>query len=392
MVQLGIDCGCALSILIRWADRAAIAIMTNAKTKLSMFSRLFISYRRADFGGNANLIVGRIREHLALHYGTQGIFLDTEAIPVGIDFEKQIYESISLASAVVVVIGPDWSNEIIRRRGKNDYVLTEIRCALKLGVPLIPLVAEGVSMPSSGILTDEISSFLRLNAQTFGSGPAFGSNMQSLINHVASLEKTSEFRACGFRAVLSDDIPFGVKKVHIGNPSHLSFKSFFNLMSSDRDFQRFLSNLLRETGISSYILEMPPVSSSSQENPAEFAILPTPRMTGLPDREVYKEYFDTPTALSKGVVSFLSLGKDALLIVPVPVDENSDYKDLKSFFNNASPKQQDTVWGELATQVLNHIGERPIWISVAGGGIPWLHFRIDACPKYYRYAPYRNRS
>jgi hypothetical protein len=369
-----------------------IIIMINSKFKLSMFSRLFISYRRADFGGNANLIVGRIREHLSLHYGTQGLFLDTESIPVGIDIEKQIYESISLASAVIVVIGPDWTNEIIRRRGHKDHVIIEIRCAIKLGVPLIPLVAEGVSMPLPSILTDEFSSFLRLNAQTFGSGPAFGSNMQSLINHVASLEKTSEFRASGFRAVLSDDIPFGVKKIYIGNPSLVSFKTFFNLMSTDQDFQRFLSNLLRETGISSYILEMPPVNSSSQDNPFEFAILPTPRMTGLPDREVYKEYFDTPTALSKGVVSFLNLGKDALLVVPVPADENSDYKDLKSFFNNASQKQQNTVWGELGTQVLNHIGERPTWISVAGGGIPWLHFRIDAYPKYYRYAPYRNRS
>jgi len=31
----------------------------------------------------------------------------------------------------------------------------------------------------------------------------------------------------------------------------------------------------------------------------------------------------------------------------------------------------------------------PTWLSTAGGGVAWLHVRLDTRPKYYRYNPYR---
>lgn len=356
-----------------------------------MPSRVFISYRRADFGGHGNLIVDRIREHLAAHYGSQGIFLDTHAIPAGADFEAEISASISIASAVIAVVGPDWCHEIIKRRGQADHVVVELRCALSLGIPIVPLLAEGVTMPSTDVLSSETSSFSRLNALTIGSGAAFTSTMQLLIQRIEAFAEITEFRALGFRASSSDDIRFGVKRFHIGDPGHMSFQKFFNLMMSQVGFQRFLSRLLRESGLSSFILEMPPVRASSLVSPVEFVLLPVPRMTGAPDRDVYKEYFAWPQARSQGVVSFPNLGRDALLVVPAPASESSDYKDLRSFLDNAPLEHQDAVWSELGSQVLKHVGERPIWVSVAGGGIPWLHFRIDERPKYYRYAPYRNR-
>ena len=43
---------------------------------------------------------------------------------------------------------------------------------------------------------------------------------------------------------------------------------------------------------------------------------------------------------------------------------------------------------ELAT-LSGRIQDRPLWLSVAGGGVPWLHVRIDDRPKYYRYDSYR---
>ena len=71
-----------------------------------MFSRVFISYRRADFGNHANLIVDRVREHLESNYGSQALFLDAQFIPAGVDFEAETSSFMSVASAVVV--GPDW--------------------------------------------------------------------------------------------------------------------------------------------------------------------------------------------------------------------------------------------------------------------------------------------
>lgn len=355
-----------------------------------MLARIFVSYRRADFGGHANLIVDRIREHLAAHYGSRGIFVDTHSIPAGADFEAEITASISTASAVIAVIGPNWCDEILKRRGRTDHVVVELKSALSLGVPIVPLLAEGVLMPPPEILAGAISQFSRLNGQSIGSGEAFAVTMQTLIRRVDSLAESVEFRALGFRASISDDIRFGVKKFQVGNPGRMDFRTFFALMSSAGDFQRFLSRLLGEAGVPSFTFEMPPVRTSNLDSPAEFVLLPVPRMTGAPDWEVYQEYFAWPGARSKGVVSFPNLGRDALLVAPVPINQDSDYKDFRSFLDNAPREQQDAVWSELGSQVLRQARDRPIWISVAGGGIPWLHIRIDDRPKYYRYAPYRS--
>lgn len=35
------------------------------------------------------------------------------------------------------------------------------------------------------------------------------------------------------------------------------------------------------------------------------------------------------------------------------------------------------------------LGLKPVWLNTAGGGVPWLHIRLDDQPKYYRYQAYR---
>ena len=61
----------------------------------------------------------------------------------------------------------------------------------------------------------------------------------------------------------------------------------------------------------------------------------------------------------------------------------------RHLFRNAPNAQVDTVWRVIADAVLNRVCENPIWISTAGGGVAWIHFRLDSYPKYYGYAEYR---
>jgi hypothetical protein len=35
------------------------------------------------------------------------------------------------------------------------------------------------------------------------------------------------------------------------------------------------------------------------------------------------------------------------------------------------------------------VSAKPVWLSTAGGGVAWLHVRLDDRPKYYAHAPYR---
>jgi len=40
----------------------------------------------------------------------------------------------------------------------------------------------------------------------------------------------------------------------------------------------------------------------------------------------------------------------------------------------------------------SRIGDRVVWLSTAGAGVPWLHVRLDDRPKYYHYGPYRQTA
>ncbi|MGA8294280.1 MAG: hypothetical protein WB820_17675 [Rhodoplanes sp.] len=44
-----------------------------------MKTKIILSYRRSD----SEVITGRIRDKLASHYGEDGVFMDTESIPLG---------------------------------------------------------------------------------------------------------------------------------------------------------------------------------------------------------------------------------------------------------------------------------------------------------------------
>ena len=54
--------------------------------------RIFISYRRADLGGHADIFVGRIADRLIAHFGESNVFLDIQTIPLGREFGEFIYD------------------------------------------------------------------------------------------------------------------------------------------------------------------------------------------------------------------------------------------------------------------------------------------------------------
>jgi hypothetical protein len=45
---------------------------------------IVISYRRKD----SDAITGRIRDHLARHFGEDAVFMDIDSIPIGEDFRR----------------------------------------------------------------------------------------------------------------------------------------------------------------------------------------------------------------------------------------------------------------------------------------------------------------
>ena len=86
---------------------------------------------------------------------------------------------------------------------------------------------------------------------------------------------------------------------------------------------------------------------------------------------------------------FENLGKDAILVVPSPLGSEPAYSHLAAFIRYAPENQRHLLWRIVGQTVQNEISARPLWVSTAGGGVDWLHVRLDSRPKYYGYAPYK---
>lgn len=143
--------------------------------------KLFISYRRAD----TEPVAGRIFDFLCDRYGAGRVFFDTEAIPGAVDFRKRIHSAISESSSVLAVIGPNWSSrrrrsmfQFFRRRpSKVDFVEVEIEEAIRVRVPVIPILVMGAPMPSAETLAPSIRSIVNLNTLSVRPGRDFHQDM-----------------------------------------------------------------------------------------------------------------------------------------------------------------------------------------------------------------------
>jgi hypothetical protein len=99
---------------------------------------VFISYRRRDTGTAARWLA----ESLALAFGPERVFIDTDSIRIGDDWPKRIDQALEIASVLVVLIGTQWlrlQDEFGRRRLDNpsDWVRREIAHALSRGKRII---------------------------------------------------------------------------------------------------------------------------------------------------------------------------------------------------------------------------------------------------------------
>ena len=112
------------------------------------------------------------------------------------------------------------------------------------------------------------------------------------------------------------------------------------------------------------------------------------------DSSAFAEHFRTDTTPA---VSFTNLGGDALLIVPQPLvqDYQGIYGHCANFMRGASKSQIAGTLRLVAKHFLERVEARDkasVWLSTAGTGIAWLHFRLDDRPKYYLYQPFADET
>lgn len=128
---------------------------------------IVLSYRRADSPGFARAL----RERLVRELGADRVFLDVETIEAGADFREGLRTAVSTAEALVVVIGPEWLGPppaANRLHNDDDAVRLEIATALSAGVPVVPVLVDGATMPDADVLPDDVRALADRNAVVLG--------------------------------------------------------------------------------------------------------------------------------------------------------------------------------------------------------------------------------
>jgi hypothetical protein len=156
--------------------------------------------------------------------------------------------------------------------------------------------------------------------------------------------------------------------------------------TSDR-FRSFFIEILSESPFTAYRWETPPATRLTGNRPFEFVLVDSPQLAHRVDSAVFAEHFSSD---GQGIVTFENLGGDALLVVPSPRGPETAYGHLAAFTREAPSAQVHALWELVGELVRTRIGDRPIWLSTAGGGVAWLHVRLDSRPKYYAYTQYKD--
>lgn len=145
-------------------------------------SSIFLSYRRDDSAETA----GRLFDRLAQQFGRAAIFKDVDSIPPGANFAHYISGVMQGCSVVLAVIGPRWLNATDasgRRRldDPSDFVRIEIETALARGIPVIPVLVQGATMPPSEALPPSLRELALRNAIPARPDPDFHADVARLI-------------------------------------------------------------------------------------------------------------------------------------------------------------------------------------------------------------------
>lgn len=160
------------------------------------------------------------------------------------------------------------------------------------------------------------------------------------------------------------------------------------------------TKLFKDSSYQGFFFETPPVTKlSAATRPFEFVLVDAPDLVtfagGAPDTRAFANQF-VKSPEGALTCAFPSLGKDALLIAPLPLTQEGlsmkSYTHLAAFVRNAPIHQVRDLWSTMTSNLLERLDDKLLWLSTSGMGIKWLHLRLDSRPKYYTFKEYTATS
>ncbi|MBI3143432.1 MAG: hypothetical protein HYZ16_11455 [Bacteroidetes bacterium] len=177
------------------------------------------------------------------------------------------------------------------------------------------------------------------------------------------------------------------QKIQITDEGHyLGFDEVLGLLALSGLFRGFFTSALRNLPFAAFQMEWPPIDVETIGLPFEMVVYQWAMPLGtVANPKAFDEHFEEnePTAI------FINLSGDAILLSPNPMGQGKEYAHLASFLAHAPATAIDDLFMALGELAASNVHEKPLWISTAAAGIPWLHIRLDDKPKYYQWAAYK---
>jgi formylglycine-generating enzyme len=167
--------------------------------------RIFISYRYSDSQSAAALIGERLR----LEFGVDEVFVDFADLPLNKDFARELQRHLVSCSVVLALIGPGWLDATDahgqrRLDDVNDFVRIELELALRMGIPVIPILIDGARFPLVGELPEALRPLYGWRSMQFSMDRLEASmdNLVRIVRNVLEDKKPDEAE------MESEDSPF----------------------------------------------------------------------------------------------------------------------------------------------------------------------------------------
>ncbi|MEM8488079.1 MAG: hypothetical protein AAF564_21190 [Bacteroidota bacterium] len=167
----------------------------------------------------------------------------------------------------------------------------------------------------------------------------------------------------------------------------VSYNRFINSLVGNADFRQCWIDILKAAPFPVFRWETPALQAGNDMQPFECVLINSPGLASVTDRLAFQQHF---AGADEEVVVFSNLGGDATLVVPAPLNGDTAYNHIGMFTQQAPDAQQQLLWQRVGEAMQARVSDKPVWLSTAGGGVSWLHVRLDDHPKYYHYTPYRN--
>ena len=181
----------------------------------------------------------------------------------------------------------------------------------------------------------------------------------------------------------------GLKAALHQGEARLSLSDVLELWRRDASFAAFFTEHLAQTPFECFRWETPAATTATLQQPYEHVVIDAPALAGrAPDQAAFSRQLSR-LAEGQTAAAFDNLGGDAALIAPAPLPDPADCTDLAAYARAAPPERMAALWRAVSETMSAKISATPIWLSTAGGGVAWLHVRIDQRPKYYTHKPYR---